>query len=63
MKGRYYSRGLHGETSLETIHGENLGVETVNGKVRVEGARLLFKDVRARNGMLHLVYPSLRKLR
>jgi uncharacterized surface protein with fasciclin (FAS1) repeats len=60
VEGTWYSRDLFSVTTLRTIHGRDLRVTNSNGRVQVEGVRLVFKDVRARNGIVHLIYPSVK---
>jgi uncharacterized surface protein with fasciclin (FAS1) repeats len=59
VAGRYLDRDLYDETTLRTIDDQDLHVHVVNGRLLLEDARLLFKNMVARNGVVHIIYPSL----
>lgn len=48
---------LYDEERLVTLSGRELRVEVSNGRVFIEGARILFGDQLARNGIVHVVHP------
>lgn len=58
VAGAHYERDLFEVDSLTTLSGRTLRVEAVNGRLRIEGARVLFGDQIARNGVLHVVHPA-----
>ena len=57
VPGRLLTRDLMELNTLEALNGEALDVEAVNGKLRISGSRLLFKNKEARNGVIHYIYP------
>jgi uncharacterized surface protein with fasciclin (FAS1) repeats len=59
IMGRFYSRDLMEQESLETLNGQVLQVELSNGKLTISQSRLLFKDTEARNGVIHFIYPAI----
>lgn len=61
VEGRLTKESLFGVDTLEALSGRMLSVEVRNGRVLVEGARILFADSRGRNGLVHIVHPAWRK--
>ena len=59
IMGRFLARDLMKIEQLETLSGETLHVELSNGKLKINGSRLLFKDTEARNGVIHFIYPAI----
>lgn len=57
--GRLTDKDLYEEMDLNTVHGRKLTIQAENGRLRVEGARLVFKNKLARNGVVHIIYPCL----
>jgi hypothetical protein len=58
VRGRHSEGGLYKMSSLTALSGRVLWVEVVNGTLRVQGARILFPDSVARNGVLHVIHPA-----
>lgn len=55
-----YSIGELAETgSVESLAGTKIDIVMINGKPRVNGSRVLFRDLRAKNGIVHFIYPAL----
>jgi uncharacterized surface protein with fasciclin (FAS1) repeats len=46
-------------TSAETITGDRVKLEMVDGKLSAEDSRFLFKNTVAKNGVIHAIYPAL----
>lgn len=57
VPGKLFTSDLMGMDSLEAMNGEDLDVEVVNGKLKIDGSRLLFKNKEAKNGVIHYIYP------
>jgi len=63
--GKHVLIGLHMEsdlrelTSAETITGDRVALEKIDGKLHAEGSRFLFKNSEAANGVIHAIYPAL----
>lgn len=57
VKGKFYEKDLQGQVPLKTLNGLNLITESINGKVRINGSRLLHADSEAKNGVIHFIYP------
>ena len=60
VRGSYTKKDLLALETLTTLSGRALRVEVdaLSGVLRIEGARILFGDQMARNGVVHLVYPG-----
>lgn len=58
IRGRTSRLDLLALPAIETLSGRRLGIEVVNGRPIVEGARILFADQIGRNGALHIVHPA-----
>jgi uncharacterized surface protein with fasciclin (FAS1) repeats len=61
IPGRFDTPALLEVESLAAASGRTLPVTLVNGKFRIAESRLLFKNVGASNGVLHAIYPVLRR--
>ena len=59
VPGKYFSKDLMELNSLKTISGYELKIELEYGKLKIDQSRLLFKDVEARNGVIHFIFPTL----
>lgn len=59
VRGRLVTRDLMERETVETLGGQILQVELVNGKLRINQSRVLLKDIEARNGVIHYIYPAL----
>jgi uncharacterized surface protein with fasciclin (FAS1) repeats len=63
--GRHVLVGLHMERdlreldSVETLSGNRVRLEIINGKLHAQGSRFLFKNTEAANGVIHAIYPAL----
>ncbi len=58
VEGSYTERDLMDRRQLTTLSGRTLRIETVNGTVRLDGARVLFGDQVGRNGVVHVIHPA-----
>ncbi len=58
VRGRLDRRDLHALDDVETLSGRRLPVRTLNGRLSIDGSRILFTDAMARNGVVHLVHPA-----
>lgn len=59
ISGRYFNEDLFKEEQVKSLNRESLKLEQENGKVKIKQSRLLFKDIEARNGVIHFIYPVL----
>jgi uncharacterized surface protein with fasciclin (FAS1) repeats len=59
VPGKIFSKDLMERESLKSINGYELKIELEYGKLKTEQVRLLFKDVEARNGVIHFIYPAI----
>ena len=53
--GRYPAKRVVKQTSIETLAGPRVKVNTRKGTVRVGGARVIKADVRTSNGVIHAI--------
>ena len=58
-KGRIAKADLLDKEVLVMMNGDRHPVEWANGKVRVGGARVLMADAAGKNGMVHVIMPTL----
>ena len=58
VPGRIVIVDLRDMPALTAISGKQLPIQVENGRVRINGARILLADVEARNGVLHLLNPA-----
>lgn len=63
VKGKLFNKDLIGKKQLKSLGKKKLDVEVVNGKPMVQNSRILFKDMEARNGVVHYVYPAFKSTR
>lgn len=63
VKGRFYSRDFSNTKKLNALNGGVLQIEYFNGKPEINQSRMLLKNVEARNGVLHYIYPTLIRLK
>lgn len=54
-KGRLTAKKVVRRTSIKTLNGQRVTVRVHGGKVFVGGARVLAPDVRASNGVIHVI--------
>jgi uncharacterized surface protein with fasciclin (FAS1) repeats len=57
IPGKLMTSDLIKRSVLRTIHGHDLEIHLVNGKLEIENTRILFKNTEARNGVIHFIYP------
>lgn len=55
VKGKYSSEDLASKRSLTTLEGESLMINAKDGKVIVDGALVVEPDVKAGNGVIHVI--------
>jgi len=55
VKGKYSAEDLASKRSLTTLEGESLMVNAKDGKVIVDGAIVTEPDVKASNGVIHVI--------
>lgn len=55
---RLIESDLRERRSLTTLGGSSLPVSHDNGVLRINGSRILFGDIRGRNGVVHLIAPA-----
>ena len=58
VNGKFSIKDILKEEFLEALNGQILKAGLVNGKVKINQSRLLFKDSGARNGIIHFIYPA-----
>jgi uncharacterized surface protein with fasciclin (FAS1) repeats len=49
------SEDLMGESSLETMNGQNLTITTSGNAIMVDNARVVQADIEATNGVIHVI--------
>jgi uncharacterized surface protein with fasciclin (FAS1) repeats len=59
VRGRLSEDELFQMDSLTTIDDRRIPVGVANGRLRVGNVRLLFGNIKCRNGTIHLVYPAM----
>ncbi|CAN5376234.1 hypothetical protein BH10CYA1_BH10CYA1_20610 [soil metagenome] len=55
VKGKYSAEDLASKRSLTTLEGESLMINAKDGKVVVDGALVVEADVKASNGVIHVI--------
>jgi uncharacterized surface protein with fasciclin (FAS1) repeats len=55
VKGKYSSEDLASKRSLTTLEGESLMINAKDGKVIVDGALVITPDIKASNGVIHVI--------
>jgi uncharacterized surface protein with fasciclin (FAS1) repeats len=55
VPGTFTATDLKGGTSLQTLAGKTLDVQSVDGVVTINGARIITPDMTATNGVIHVV--------
>ncbi len=61
MVGKHTRKQLFYQESLQTIDGRQIGIREDNGRLILEDSRILLSDITANNGVIHLIYPSLKR--
>lgn len=61
IAGRYLERDLFEKKTLHTIDSRDLPVRVENGRLFLGNSRMLLTNIEARNGVIHIIYPSLAK--
>lgn len=59
VPGRFTTQELFQAPSLQTVHQRSLQVQVDNGKLYLEGSKFLFKNMIAKNGVVHIIHPAL----
>ena len=59
VRGDYSLEELEEVGSVRNLDGEHIKVRSANGETTVNGSRVLFKNRRTRNGVIHFIYPVL----
>jgi transforming growth factor-beta-induced protein len=62
VAGRLESGAVAGRTSLTTLNGQDLAITASGGGVQVDGVRIAQADVRASNGVIHVIEDVLTPL-
>jgi uncharacterized surface protein with fasciclin (FAS1) repeats len=57
LPGILMASDLRGIGEAETITGSTVSITMVNGKLRAEGSRFLFKNIEVSDGVIHAIYP------
>jgi uncharacterized surface protein with fasciclin (FAS1) repeats len=60
VSGRFTTHRLFQEPDLLTVHNQALSIRLDNGRLFLEDSRFLFKDMIARNGVVHIIHPALK---
>jgi uncharacterized surface protein with fasciclin (FAS1) repeats len=55
VKGRFDAAALQGKRSIKTMEGEDLMLDNKDGKLIVDGGIVTTPDVKASNGLVHLI--------
>jgi uncharacterized surface protein with fasciclin (FAS1) repeats len=63
VSGRYTTKTLFESPVLQTVHHQALYARVDNGRLFLEDSKFLFKDMIARNGVVHFIYPALKGIK
>jgi uncharacterized surface protein with fasciclin (FAS1) repeats len=55
VAGEYKAAGVAKMTSAPTVQGQKIAIQTVGGKVMINGAHVVQADVAASNGVIHVI--------
>lgn len=55
VSGKVMSTDLSNGQKAKTVQGENVDVAIANGSVQISGAKVLAADVKANNGVVHVI--------
>jgi uncharacterized surface protein with fasciclin (FAS1) repeats len=55
VKGKFDAASLDGKRSIKTLEGQDLMLDNKDGKLIVDGGIVTTPDVKASNGMIHLI--------
>lgn len=55
VPGRYTAESVMGMDEAPTVNGDTVAIDTVDGKVMVDGATVVKADVMASNGVIHVI--------
>ena len=55
ITGRKLSRDFHHGQKLPTVNGQELAVTITDGDIRINGAKILAKDIQGSNGVVHSI--------
>jgi hypothetical protein len=61
VPGRLFTPDLMKLDSVESLNGSDLNLNLKSGRLTIEGSRYLLKNMEARNGVLHFIYPAMLK--
>lgn len=61
MVGKVTRKQLFYEENLQTIDGQQIDIRADNGRLILEDSRVLLSDITANNGIIHLIYPGLKR--
>jgi len=59
--GGYTRSQLFDEESLQNIEGQRITIRAENGRLKLEESRVLLSETTANNGVIHLIYPALKR--
>ena len=59
--GSYSRSQLFDQESLQTIGGQRIAIRAENGRLKLEDSRVLLSEITANNGVIHLIYPALKR--
>jgi len=60
VPGKFLERDLYEESVLRPIDGEPIAIQVDNGRLYLDSSRILLSNIEARNGVIHIIYPSLK---
>jgi uncharacterized surface protein with fasciclin (FAS1) repeats len=55
VAGNYMAEDVMNLSSAKTVNGQNLSLKVVDGKVMVDNAQVIKADVKASNGVIHVI--------
>ncbi|MBS1996086.1 MAG: fasciclin domain-containing protein [Cyanobacteria bacterium SZAS LIN-2] len=55
VKGKYDAAALDGKRSITTLEGQSLMLDNKDGKLIVDGCIVTTPDIKASNGMIHMI--------
>ena len=55
----YYVKDMYKMNKLETLNQDSIIINNINGLIKIENSRILFKNQKIENGIIHYIYPPL----
>ena len=55
LSGKVMSSDIKGDMEAATVNGKNISIKLMNGKVMINAATVIGADVKATNGVIHII--------